>query len=118
MTKGSTAAEKAKWRALRERPKKLTVTELHQLAVARRDQRRYVEKMQMEMRKAGDAGDIERRSKARGHLRDSYETGLAKNRDLGIAPIYRGHTRDHARNGPMQIAWERSAREWDRTHQR
>lgn len=112
MSKGSTNAEKAKWRSMRATPRKLTPGELHQRAVARRDAKRISERYALDMRKATAAGDYSRKNKARWARRDALHRGVRKNAELGIAPVYRGIDRD----SNAQLQWLKHAREWDRAN--
>lgn len=125
MTKGSTAAEKIKWRSLRATPRRLTPKELHQRAVARRDLKRHMEKLHAEMAKATKAGDKERRVKRREKTRAAFALAIQREREIGTDPIY------HNRNGSARLydfdkldpftsptkAWKKLAKAWDIAHQ-
>jgi hypothetical protein len=118
MSKGSTNAEKAKWRAMRATPRKLTADELHQRAVARRDAKRQMEKFGLEVAKAKSAGDYSRKNKAWWKRQNAFHRGVRKNAELGINPIYIGGLGARAvyRGSHEHKRWVAASREWDRAN--
>lgn len=119
MTNGSTSAEKAKWQAMRSRPKKLTAAELHQRAVSRQTQSQHISKLRAEIAKATEEGNLARRTKARDSLRNAFNRGIQKNAELGIDPVYlggRGLGRV-PRGSLAHVAWQKRAKLWDIAHQ-
>ena len=118
MSNGSTSAEKAKWKSLRSTPRRLAPEELHQRAVARRDARRALEKYLAGARRASAEGDYARKQKARAKLRKAYRSGLRKNAELGINPVYIGGLGPRAvlRGSTAHKEWLKASRDWDRAH--